>query len=268
MSVVDYRRDAAIGHLVLSNPGKLNVLNPEMLAGIGAALDAFLGDEQARVLIVRGEGTSFCAGVDVGAGSRYGAQAPPQDHERLYGTAALWLRFWDSPKPVIAQVHGYCLAGAVQFPLSCDLMVVADSAVIGSPKLPMGAGWIGPMLAHRMGVQRAKLFAFQLGFEMSGQEAYDWGLAAVVASAAELAGVTEDLARRISATPPELLRMEKLSINAVAEAAGFRMASYGGTVWDALAHTSDSVHDAKDLVRSVGVKDAIAHYKKSATDGT
>jgi enoyl-CoA hydratase/carnithine racemase len=64
MSVVDYRRDAAVAHLVLNNPGKLNVLNPQMLAGIGAALDAFLDDEQARVLIVRGEGTSFSAGVE------------------------------------------------------------------------------------------------------------------------------------------------------------------------------------------------------------
>jgi enoyl-CoA hydratase len=260
MTLVEYRPCGTLGFLVLNNPAKLNALTPEMLTGIGAALDSFLADADAKVLIVRGEGRSFCAGIDVGRRSEYGATSGTDDLERLRSMAGLWLRFWDSPKPVIAQIHGYCLAGAVQFPLCCDLVTVAEDAVIGAPKLPMGAGWIGPMLAHRIGVQRAKLFMFQLGYELTGREAYDIGFAAHIAPAERLAAETEALARRIAAMPPELLRMEKLSINSVAEAAGFRAATYNGTLWDAISHSAPGVAEAKELVREHGMKGALARY--------
>lgn len=260
MTLVDYRPSGDVGFLVLNNPAKLNALTPEMLTGIGDALDAFLADTDAKVLIVRGEGRSFCAGVDMGHGSRYGAAGGSDDLERLRSMATLWLRFWDSPKPVIAQIHGYCLAGALQLPLCCDIVSVADDAVIGAQKLPMGAGWIGPMLAHRIGVQRAKLLMFQVGSEITGREAYDLGLAALVAPADRLAAETDALARRIAMMPPDLLRIEKLSINSVAEAAGFRAATYNGTLWDALAHTSSGVAQVKELVRTHGVKGAVARF--------
>ena len=260
MTLVDYRPSGDVGFLVLNRPAKLNALSPEMLTDIGAALDSFLADAEAKVLIVRGEGRSFCAGIDVDRGSPYGTIAGADDLERLRGMATLWLRFWDSPKPVIAQIHGYCLAGAVQLPLCCNIVTVAEDAVIGAPKLPMGAGWIGPMLAHRIGVQRAKLFMFQVGYELTGREAYDIGLAALIVPADRLAAETEALARRIAAMPADLLRTEKLSINSVAEAAGFRAATYAGTVWDALAHTSAGVAQAKELVRTHGVKGAVAWY--------
>jgi enoyl-CoA hydratase len=124
----------------------------------------------------------------------------------------------------------------------------------------MGGGWIGPMLAHRVGPQRAKLFAFQAGYEISGREAYEHGFAAVVAPADELARETEALARRIATLPADLLRIEKLSINSVAEAAGFRSATYTGTLWDALAHASSGVADVRARVREIGLKNAIAEY--------
>lgn len=260
MSTVEYQPAGTIGFIVLNNPARLNALSPDMLTGIATALDAFLADDCAGVAVVRGEGPSFCAGVDVAKGSEYGSLAGAEDHERLRGMAALWLRFWDSPKPVIAQVHGYCLAGALQLPLCCDLVVVAEDAVIGAPKLPMGAGWIGPMLAQQVGVQRAKLFCFQLGYEWTGRQAYEAGFAAMVVPAADLAAETEALARRIAAMPVDLLRLEKLSLNSLAESAGFRSAVYNGTLWDAIAHTSAGVAEAKALVRSEGVKGAVAHY--------
>lgn len=262
MGLVDYRPAGSVGEIVLNNPRRRNALSPEMLDGIAAALDAFLDDPAARVGIVCGEGPSFCSGVDVSGGSRYGALTGPDDHARLHCMASLWLRFWDSPKPVLARIHGHCLAGALQLPLCCDVVCVAEDAVIGSPKLPMGAGWIGPMLAHRVGAQRAKLFAFQAGYEMSGRDAYDAGFAAVVAPAAELAGTTLALARRMAALPADLLRIEKQSINAMADAAGFRASVLQGIVWDALAHTSDGVAEAKALVRDKGVKGAIAEYAR------
>jgi enoyl-CoA hydratase len=260
MADVNYDREGEVGHLTLNRPQTLNALTPAMLEGVGESLDRFLTDDGAKVLVVRGEGRSFCAGIDVGARSQYGTADAVDDHERLRGMAALWLRFWDSPKPIIAAIQGYCLAGAVQLPLCCDLVVVAEDAVIGAPKLPIGGGWIGPMLAHRVGVQRAKLFALRLGYEMSGREAYELGFAAVTAPADRLADVTEALARDVARMPADLLRIEKLSINAAADATGFRAAVLNGTLWDAVAHTTQGVAQARALVRSEGIKAAIAAY--------
>jgi enoyl-CoA hydratase len=99
---------------------------------------------------------------------------------------------------------------------------------------------------------------------MSGREAYEAGLAAMVTSATDLAGETEALARRIAVMPADLLRIEKRSINSVAEAAGFRSASHEGTLWDAISHTSAGVAEAKALVRSEGIKGAVARYAGGA----
>ncbi|GAA1845439.1 crotonase/enoyl-CoA hydratase family protein [Pseudonocardia ailaonensis] len=260
VALVEYRPGGRVGEIVLNNPARRNALSPEMLDGLGAALDGLLADDAARVGIVRGEGPSFCSGVDVGAGSRYGTLTGPQDHARLHRMASLWLRFWDSPKPILAQVHGHCLAGALQLPLSCDIVCVADDAVIGGPKLPMGGGWIGPMLAHRIGPQQAKVFAFQVGRELTGREARDAGFAALSVPAADLPGETRALAERIALMPPDLLRIEKESINAMADAAGFRASVLQGIVWDALAHTSEGVAEARAMIAAKGVKGAIAEY--------
>jgi enoyl-CoA hydratase/carnithine racemase len=257
--LVRYRRERRVGEIVLANPAKRNALSPDMLTQIGEGLDAFLSDGEAHVAIVRGEGPSFCAGVDI-ANAGYGDLDSAADQARVQGMADLWLRFWDSPKPIIAQIHGHCLAGALQLPLCCDIVTVADDAIIGSPKLPVGGGWIGPMLAHRIGLQHAKLFAFQLGFEMSGREAYDRGFAAIVTAADQLSVETERLARRIAELPIELLRIEKLSINSVAEAAGFRSSTYAGTVWDAVAHKSSAATEVRARVREIGFKQVMAEY--------
>jgi enoyl-CoA hydratase len=256
-----YTAADAIGEIVLDNPAKRNALNPTMLADIGVALDAFLADDSTRVAIVRGEGPSFCAGVDLSAGSRYGTMTTSEDHVRLQRMADLWLRFWDSPKPVITQIHGHCLAGALQLPLSCDIVAVAEDAVIGSPKLPAGGGWIGPMLAYRVGSQRAKLFALQIGLELSGREAYEWGFASVIAPAEQLTDHTRALAARIARTPADLLRIEKQSINSATDAAGFRSAVYTGTLFDAIAHTSTEVLQARARAKEIGLKQAIAEYR-------
>lgn len=263
--LVRYRGGGRVGEIVLDNPAKRNALSPAALVQISDALDAFLSDGEARVAVVRGEGPSFCAGVDI-ASAGYGDLDSASDQARVHAMADLWLRFWDSPKPVIAQVHGHCLAGALQLPLCCDIVTVAEDATIGSPKLPVGGGWIGPMLAHRIGLQHAKMFAFQLGFELSGREAYERGFAALVAPADRLAAETERLAHRVAELPIELLRIEKLSINAVAEAAGFRSSTYAGTVWDAVAHKSAAVSEVRARVREVGFKRVMAEYEERRGD--
>src|SRR5262249_19575860 len=145
--------------IVLDRPAKLNALDPAMLDQLDAAVAAFEADAEARVAVLRGEGRAFCVGADLGSASSRTGDARPrtwEDRTRLPALAATWLRFWDTPKPVIAQVHGHAIAAGVQLAVLCDLTVVDEACRFGWPKLPMGAGFIGPMVANFVGVKHAK----------------------------------------------------------------------------------------------------------------
>ncbi|WP_425569133.1 enoyl-CoA hydratase/isomerase family protein [Pseudonocardia xishanensis] len=88
-----------------------------------------------------------------------------------------YLAIWDHPKPVIAAVHGYCIAGATQMCVFADLTIVAEDARIGEPALPLGGGYIAPLWAPLVGPKRAKELAFLPGNAIDGRTAVEWGWA-------------------------------------------------------------------------------------------
>src|SRR5258708_10317175 len=139
--------EGSTGHLVLNRPEKLNALSGELLSRFDTGLDELLASAVVRCIIVRGAGSSFSAGYDVGArtpagsaderegqtGSDPGQPSSVADWARIRAGIERWLRVWHCAKPVIAAVHGYCLGGATQLAVCCDLTVVASDAVIGWP---------------------------------------------------------------------------------------------------------------------------------------
>jgi len=106
-----------IGTLTLNRPEKLNALSPELLAEFSQALDQIAADDDIKVVIVRGAGRAFSTGYDLsgsgGTGNQpHKAYTIDTDRSTLQRMVERWLRLRDLPKPVIAMVHGYCLAGA------------------------------------------------------------------------------------------------------------------------------------------------------------
>jgi 1,4-dihydroxy-2-naphthoyl-CoA synthase len=93
-----------------------------------------------RSIAIRGEGRGFCSGLDLGAygGGDVGPADPMADRARLEANVARWLLMWDHPKPVIAAVHGYCIATAAQMCVFTDITIVADDVRIGEPTIPIG----------------------------------------------------------------------------------------------------------------------------------
>jgi enoyl-CoA hydratase len=250
--------------IVLDRPDKANALSNELLDEFSDALRA-LADEGGAVIAIRGEGRGFSAGYDLEQVGKAGRVDPVADRARLQRNLERYLAIWDHPKPVIAAVHGYCLAGATQMCVFADITVVADDARIGEPALPIGGGYIAPLWAPLVGPKRAKELAFVPGNSIDGPTAVEWGWANHSVSADQLIAVVEDLAARIARTPPDVLRVKKLSINRAMEAMGVRHATASVSEMDALLHTSPAVVDLRRWIAEVGLKKAMASFRVPPT---
>lgn len=268
--LVEYREDGPVGVISLNNPDKLNAISLDMRADLERAINAFEGSEKVRVGILRGNGRAFCSGYDMsrkakGTYRAAGASSPWTDRQRLRGYAEMYLRLWDCPKPIIAQVHGHCFAGGVQLPMCCDLVVVSEDCRIGWPKLPTGGGWIGPMFALFAGPHRAKQMSFIAGSEITGTVAVEWGYANFAVPADELEETVRGLAHKMAKTSPSVLQLKKAAINRVWDRVGFREAVLAGVEWDVLTHKDPSTDVLRKWVREDGMKGAIARFEAEGT---
>lgn len=251
-----------ISWIVLNRPDKANSLSNELLDEFSAALAA-LATSGGPVIGIRGAGKGFSAGYDIGQVGKVVADPDPvADRERLARNVNRFLAIWDHPKPVIAAVHGYCIAGATQLCVFTDITFVARNAKIGEPAIPLGGGYIAPLWAPLVGPKRAKELAFVPGNSIDGTTAVEWGWANHAVDEQDLIGEVEALAARIARTPSDILRIKKLSINRSMEAMGVRTAAQGGAEMDALLHLSPSVAEVRRFVAEVGLKGAIAAYRE------
>lgn len=247
--------------LILNRPDKANALSNELLDEFSDALKR-LQTEGGVVIAIRGEGKGFSSGYDLDQVGKLGGSVDPvADRERLRRNLERYLAMWDHPKPIIAAVHGYCMAGATQMCVYADITVVANDVRIAEPTLPIGGGYIAPVWTPLVGPKRAKELAFIPGNSIDGPTAVEWGWANHSVPQEELVRAVEFLAHRIAKTPPAVLRIKKLSINRAAEACGFRDASNAAAEMDALLHLTPSVLELRGWVAEVGLKEAIAAYR-------
>lgn len=256
----------ALSWIVLNRPEAANALSPQLLDEFADALD-FLKSHGSPVIAIRGEGRGFCSGMDLSkyGGGDSGPADPMADQARLQGNVERWLMMWDHPKPIIAAVHGYCMAAAAQMCVFTDITIVADDVRVGEPTIPIGGGFIAPTWVHLVGPKRAKEFAFVPGNWIDGPTAVEWGWANHCVPADDLIPAVRSLAERIALTPPEVLRLKKLSINRAAEAAGFKQALSGIAEIDALLHLAPAVLELRQRMKDRGLKAVIQEFKVAPT---
>jgi enoyl-CoA hydratase len=257
-------REGPVTWLTLNRPDRLNALSDDLLERLGDALEAS-AETDARVVVIRGAGRSFCAGYDIAPDSAevgYAAtRTPVEDRDRLLGNIELFTRIWRHPQPVIAQVHGHCVAGGAQLASLCDITLVADDATImTSPALPLGGGYLSPVWVHRVGAQRAKLMSFDAGRRITGQTAVEWGWAAESVPADELPDHVRLTAHSIARTPGPLLRLKKEAVNRAQELQGLLTYVRTGAETDALLHLTPEVQAVQARIKEVGLKAAIADF--------
>lgn len=260
--IVDH--EGPIAWLTLNRPERLNALTMTMLDQLADALTE-LEHSDARVVIIRGAGRAFSAGYDINPDAAEVGEAhrrgPVADRNRQAAYIERFTRIWRHPQPVIAAIHGFCMAGASQLACFCDITVVAEDAVIAaSPALPLGGGFISPLWSFRVGPQRAKEMSFVPGRRIDGRAAVEWGFANTAVPAAELESYVRDLALSIATVPAPVLQMKKLAVNRVQEIQGFLTVAGMGADTDALIHTTSAVSEIQEMVREVGIKEAIRRF--------
>lgn len=209
--------DAGIVRITLNAPEKRNALSRAMQAELIEAVEAAGRDPKAGVVVIKGAGRGFCSGYDISgdrSGEAHGAEAMslPRRTLETVEMARSWSRIWDAPIAVIAQIHGFCLAGGTDLAQHCDLILAASDATIGFPALRMGGTPPTTMWLYNVGPQWAKRLLLT-GDTFTGRLAEKIGFAIEAPPADKLDGRVDFLARRIVAMGRDIAGINKFVIN-------------------------------------------------------
>ncbi len=214
-------RDGPVAALILDRPEKLNAITPAMTAALNSALDAAEADEGVRAIVVAGAGRAFSAGFDLEAGEW---DSLDKIRREMQADFDLILRFWTSPKPTIAAIHGHCLGGALELALACDLTVASEDCRLGEPEVKFGSGIVAMLLPWITGPKQAKELLLTGDQRVSARRAYDMGLVNRVVPTGEERTAAIALAHEIAANDTAAVRLTKLAVNRSYEVMGLRQA--------------------------------------------
>jgi enoyl-CoA hydratase len=238
--------DAGVATLTLNRPARHNAITPELIEQLLGALAAAQADDAVRVVRLRGAGSSFCAGYDIGWGAEAMAGAegdapwdPAADLAMLRRFVDAYMALWRSPKPVVAQVHGVCVGGGTDLALCCDLVVCAEDCRIGYAPARIWGSPTTAMWMYRLGLERSKRLLLT-GDPVDGRRAVEWGLASEAVPAAELDDAGRALAERVALLPANQLHMMKVLVNQAFEQMGLATSQLVGMLLDGAArHTPE-----------------------------
>ncbi|HQN12861.1 MAG TPA: enoyl-CoA hydratase-related protein, partial [Quisquiliibacterium sp.] len=231
---------AGVRRITLNRPEKRNALNNALRSEIFAALEAHDRDPDVRVTIIRGAGPAFCSGYDLSANNRVGQPYHSSDGLGQWSRHVVdgWFRVWDLAKPVIAQVHGYCLAGGTELATACDLVYVAEDAQIGYPPVRLMSPPDMQFHPWLMGMRQA-MESMLTGDALSGAEAARQGWANRAYPLDRLESEVLAIADRVAKLPTELAAINKRSVHRAMEIMGLRAAIRSGTELQALAFQTE-----------------------------
>jgi enoyl-CoA hydratase len=247
-----------VRRITLNRPEKRNALNHALRGELFDALHAGDADPDVRVQIVRGAGSSFSAGYDLGGGNE-GLDLPfftaGGDGQWPRHVTDGWMSIWDLAKPVIAQVHGYCLAGASELATGCDLVYIAEDAQMGYPAVRFG---VPDMHFHAwfLGMRKA-MEMMVTGDSVSGVEAVEYGWANRAYPVEELDERVLEIATRISNIPTDIVQINKRTVHRSMEAMGLRTAIRAGTELCALGTKQASMREFIEGMRAKGLTNAL-----------
>src|SRR5689334_16604054 len=248
-----------VRRITLNRPEKRNALNATLRREILTATREADRDDDVRVTIIRGAGKCFSAGYDLSGDPA--AQGEPLDYNAegegsyMRGVTNGWMSIWDLAKPVIAQVHGYCLAGGSELATGCDLVYCAHDAKIGYPAVRFGTP---DMQFHSwfMGM-RSAMEMMITGDSISGQEAARLGWANRSFPEEDLDAEVLAVAERVAKIPPDIVSLNKRTVHRAMDAMGLRQAIRAGTDLCALAIHQPTMQAFIAKVRAEGLTTAL-----------
>ena len=263
-----YDTDGAIATITLHRPERLNTIVPPMPDEVESAVNTAVADEAIKVIVLRGAGRSFCAGYDFSGGFHHWDDAITTDGEWDPGKDFVWatsagfgatpkfMSIWRSPKPVIAQVHGWCVGGGSDMALCADLVIASEDARIGTPYSRMWGAYLSGMWLYRLGLTKAKEYALT-GKPLSGAEAAEAGLINRAVPFEELESAVASQAQALAAIPPSQLAAMKLIVNQAYENMGLASTQTLGPILDGLMRNTPDAAAFIELAEREGVGAAV-----------
>jgi len=251
---IRYENEGPLAWITLNRPEKLNAISKRMVAELNQAMDEALMSDETRVILLKGEGRAFSAGFDL----EYDADSKIEDE--LQNDFDLIMRFWDSPKPTIAAVHTYCLGGALELAVACDITIAASGCRLGEPEVKFGSGIVAMLLPYLIGPKRAKEMLLTGDDRVSAEQAERWGLLNRVVEPDQLVTEAREIAMQIARNDQHAVRLTKEAVNATYEAGRMRDALAHALALDVAIETTETEESRKfnEILKNEGARAAIA----------
>jgi enoyl-CoA hydratase len=215
-----YEKEGPIAWISLNRPEKLNAMTQLMVDELLLATDKAQCDDDIRVMILKGKGRAFSAGFDleiVTDPDRTKEEELQELKNELHNDFELIMRFWDSPKPTIAAVHTYCLGGALELAIACDITIAATGCRFGEPEVKFGSGAVAMLLPFVCGPKRAKEILLTGSDQISAEQAESWGLVNRVVKPENLILRAREVGMEIARNDQLAVRITKQAINSTYE---------------------------------------------------
>ncbi len=264
-----YDTKGAIATITLNRPERLNTIVPPMPDEIESAVHRAVAEAEVKVIVLRGAGRSFCAGFDFAGGFHHwdeqltsdGRWDPGKDFVAAtapsLGAVPKFMSLWRSPKPVIAQVHGWCVGGGSDLALCADLVVASEDARIGTSYSRMWGCYLTGMWLYRLGLTKARELSLT-GKPLSGIEAVDAGLINAAVPFARLEAEVAERAEQLAAIPLSQLAAMKLIVSQAYENMGLASTQALGPILDGLMRNTPDAERFIDVAEREGVHSVVA----------
>jgi len=270
--VVLYEERDSLAIITLNRPEKMNTLNERVIQGIADGIDAATASADVAAIVLRGAGRAFTAGYDLNPGEgraawrqgydaprvehRAGAWDPVRDFAFMGANMKRFMKLWECPKPVVAQLHGYALGGGTDLILCADQIFMAEDAIIGYPPSRVYGTPTTMMWIYRLGLEHAKQFLLS-GDQIDAPTALRIGLVSKVIAPERLAEETETYAKRFQHIPANQLALNKMLINQAYENMGLRTTQMFGTLFDGMTRHTEEALRWRESFGQVGFRETI-----------
>ena len=274
-----YEVEDGRARITLNRPEKLNALTMKMQAELSEALWQADNDRAVHCVIIKGAGRGFSAGYDLAGDSAVPVSRLDPDTENKRGGRSvdddIWqleraqryrMAIFDMHKPVIAQIHGPCVAGGCDIALLCDFVIIADDAKVSFPAGRNLGALPNQMWLYHVGPQWTKRLMLT-GDSITGAEAAQLGFAMKSVQPDLLEAEVEGLASRMALIDADILAANKRAVNLGMELMGARTMQRLAVENDVRGHQAASAHAFVKRVGEAGLKTALQERDGPFGDG-
>ena len=241
-----YDTDGPVAVITMNRPDKRNALSAALKEKLIELFKRAEEDDEIAVVVLRGNGKSFCAGADISpnpARKEYKGDAL-KTHAHHTKTLKFHMTPWELKKPVVASIQGHAMGAGCEFAMMCDISIAADTAVLGEPEIRFASIGSAVIMPWIIGHKRARQLLY-LGDTISAERAEQIGMINLVVPEADLESETMKFAHRLALVGRETLGAVKNAVNLGIEAQGFQEGMKAGVTTVAMIHTSKIESDVK-----------------------